>query len=74
MKSRKERKITKAFANIERNNKQIAKLEKSYQQLVETFGIKHPGVKVALIKLEYMRNILNSKNKHEQDIVKLWNV
>lgn len=73
MKSRNQRKIKKAFAKIERNNKQIAKLEKSYQQLVEAFGIEHFRVKMIVIKLEYLRNLLNAKNQQEKHIIKLLN-
>lgn len=68
-----ERKIKKAFAKIERNNKQIAKLEKSYQQLVEAFEVEHFRVKMIVIKLEYLRNLLNAKNQQEKHIIKLLN-
>lgn len=66
MKSRKERKITKAFANIEQVNLQIVKLDKSYQQLVETYGVEHVGVKSAVIKLEFARSVLLAKKEQEQ--------
>lgn len=66
----KERKLKKAFAQIEKVNKQIDKLEELYTSLKSTFGEKHPGVITQAIRLEYMRSLLNAKKEKEHAIIR----